>query len=116
MDQIRAAADHQKSKIVWETVNEFSGRKETNNGRIKAKSTEECIKKWKDHFLNLLGQPSFTKRKKNVLQHTFPINTDKFTMEELNKCIKVFKNNKVSGLDNIPIEVLENGCTQYATS
>ena len=29
VDEIRAAADHQKSKIVWETVNEFTGTKET---------------------------------------------------------------------------------------
>ena len=63
MDEIRAAADHQKSKIVWETVNEFTGRKETNNGRIKEKSTEERIKKWKDQFLNLLGQPLVTRSK-----------------------------------------------------
>ena len=63
MDEIRAAADHQKSKIVWETVNEFTGRKETNIGRIKAKSTEERIKKWKDQFLNLLGQPLVTRSK-----------------------------------------------------
>ena len=63
MDEIRAAADHQKSKIVWETVNEFTGRKETNIGRIKAKSTEERIKKWKDQFLNLLEQPLVTRSK-----------------------------------------------------
>ena len=63
MDEIRAAVDHQKSKIVWERVNEFTGRKETNNGRIKAKSTEERIKKWKDQFLNLLGQPLVTRSK-----------------------------------------------------
>ena len=63
MDEIRAAADHQKSKIVWETVNEFTGRKETNSGRIKSKSTEERIKKWKDQFLNLLGQPLVTRSK-----------------------------------------------------
>ena len=53
MDEIRAAADHQKSKMVWETVNEFTGRKRTNKGIVKAKSPEESIKKWKDHFLNL---------------------------------------------------------------
>ena len=111
MDEIRASAEHQKSKIVWETVNEFTGRKETNNGRIKGKSTEERIKKWKDHFLNLLGQPPVTRpnNKKIVLQHTLQINTDNFTMEELNKCIKCFKNTKASGLHNIPIEVWKMG-------
>ena len=63
MDKIRAAADDQKSKIVWETVNEFTGRKETNIGGIKAKTTEERIKKWKDQFLNLLEQPLVTRSK-----------------------------------------------------
>ena len=63
MEEIKAAADHQKSKIVWETVNEFTGREETNNGGIKAKSTEERIKKWKEQFLNLLGQPLVTRPK-----------------------------------------------------
>ena len=82
MDEIRAAADHQKSKIVWETVNEFTGRKEKNSGRFKAKSTEERIKKWKDQFLNLLGQPLVTRSKeKTVLQRTFPTNTDNFIKE-----------------------------------
>ena len=37
------------------------------------------------------------------------INTDNFTMEELNKFIKGFKNNKSSGLDDIPIEVWKTG-------
>ena len=111
VDQVREAADHQKSKIVWETVNEFTGRKGTNKGRIKAKSPDERIKNWKNHFLNLLGQPPVIRSKetKTVLQRTMPINTDTFTMEELNKCIKNFKNNKESGLDNIPIEVCKTG-------
>ena len=67
MDEITAAAEHQKSKIVWETVNELTGRKETNNVRIKAKSNEERIKKGKDHFLNLLGQPPVTRTKDKKL-------------------------------------------------
>ena len=43
-DKIRGAADYQKSKIVWETVNEFTGSKGTNKGRIKAESPEETSK------------------------------------------------------------------------
>ena len=30
-------------------------------------------------------------------------------MEELNKCIKSFKKNKASALDNIPFEILKTG-------
>ena len=89
--EIRAAADHQNSKIVWETLNKFTGRNGTNKGRIKAKSIEERIKKLKDHFLNLLGEPPVIRPKetKTVLQHTLPIRTEDFTMEELNKCIDI---------------------------
>ena len=89
VSEIRAAADHQNSKIVWETLNKFTGRNGTNKGRIKAKSIEERIKKLKDHFLNLLGEPLVIRSKeaKTVLQHTLPIDTENFTMEELNKCI-----------------------------
>ena len=92
---------------MWETVNELTRRKRTNKGRIKAKNPKNRIKKRKDHFLNLLGQPSEIKPEttRTVLQHTLPINTDNFTLDELNKCIKSFKNNKASGLDNILIEV-----------
>ena len=56
-------------------------------------------------------EPPFIRSKetKTVLQHTLSINTDNFTMEELNKFIKGFKNNKASGLDDIPIEVWKTG-------
>ena len=37
------------SNFAWETVNEFTRRKGTNRGRIKAKSPEECVSKWKTH-------------------------------------------------------------------
>ena len=53
---ISNAAEHQQSKVVWETVNEVTGRKGTNWGIIKAKSPEDRIRKWKNHFLNLLVQ------------------------------------------------------------
>ena len=88
-------------------MNEFTGRKGTNKGRIKAKSPEDHIKKWKDHFENLLGQPHVITLKptRAMIQRTLPINTAEFTMEELKNCIKSFRNNKAAGLDNIPIEV-----------
>ena len=37
---ITDAIQHQKSGLAWETVNEFTRRKSTNRGRIKAKSPE----------------------------------------------------------------------------
>ena len=113
-EKIHAIADaiqHQKSGLAWETVNELTGRKGTNKGRIKAKSPEERVSKWKNHFSNLLGQPPnvTTKPTVSVICETLPINTENITMEELVKCVKGFKNNKANGLDNIPIEVWKTG-------
>ena len=68
VDEIRTAAKHQKSKLVWETVNEFKERKGTNKGKIKAKNPENGIKKWKDHFQILLGQsPVITSKPKRTV-------------------------------------------------
>ena len=50
VDEIRTAAEHQKSKLAWKTVNEFTGGRGTNKGKTKTKNPEDCIKKWKDHF------------------------------------------------------------------
>ena len=106
-EEIETAAEHRKSNIVWGIVNEVSGRKGTDSGKIKAKNPQERIQKWKDHFQNLLGQSPEAKPAeiKTVFRDVLPINTDDFTLEELKKCIRSFKNNKASGLDNIPIEV-----------
>ena len=41
VDEIRTAAENQKSKIVWETVNEFTGRRGTNKGKTKAKRPDD---------------------------------------------------------------------------
>ena len=54
---ITDAIQLQKPGLAWETVNEFTRRKGTNRGRIKAKSPEERVSKWKTHVSNLLGQP-----------------------------------------------------------
>ena len=34
VDEIRTAAENQKSKLVWETVNEFTGRRVNLCGRL----------------------------------------------------------------------------------
>ena len=111
VDKSRTAAEHQKSKLVQETVHEFTRINGTNKGKIKAKNQEDRIEKWKDHFQNLLVQPPVitSKLRRTVFQHALPINIDDFTMEELKKCIKSFKINKAPELDNIPFEVWKTG-------
>ena len=50
---IASAMQYQKSGLAWETVNELTGRKGTNKGRIRANSPEERINRWTNHFSNL---------------------------------------------------------------
>ena len=60
---------------------------------------------FKDHFHKLLGPPVIKEDEiSRVIQDTLPINTEDFTKEELQKCIKSFSNGKATGLDDIPIE------------
>ena len=47
-----------RARLVWATVNEVTGRKKSNEGRLKANSPEERLKLWKNHFEQLLGQPT----------------------------------------------------------
>ena len=85
-DKIRGAADYQKSKIVWETVNEFTGRKGTNKGRIKAKVLKKHQKLERSLPESVRAATSYkTKETKTALQHALPVNIENFTMEELNK-------------------------------
>ena len=44
MDEIRAAADHQKNKIASETVNEFTGRKEKTMVELRQKALRNASK------------------------------------------------------------------------
>ena len=60
---------------------------------------------------NLLGEaPGFDDAPIVKVFHTLPIKTDDFTMDELRQSIKSLKNNKASGLDEIPAEVWKVGC------
>ena len=107
IDIISSATENQQSRLAWETVNEITGRKNTPTGKIKADNPEERLKKWKDHFENLLGQPPVISEQEiiRLVEGTLPINTEDFTKEELLKCIKSFKKGKAAGLDDIPVEV-----------
>ena len=87
------------NSLAWETINEIKGRKNTPTGKIKADNPEERLKRWKDHFENLRGQPPIIEQEiLRVVEETLLINTEEFTKEELLKCIKSFKKEKADGL------------------
>ena len=108
---ITNSIEHRKSGLAWQTVKEMTGRKGANRGRIKAKHPAERRKKWQDYFTNLLGQPPVVASKPTItiVEETLPINTENISMEELVKCVNGFKNGRVAGLDNIPIEGWKSG-------
>ena len=101
--KLENAHQNQKTKLVWNIVNEISARKNSKKGQIRAKNPEERIKLWKKHFKNLLGQPPNIEDK--TVEKVFeplPIVTADFTEDELLKAIKALKNSKAAGLDGIP--------------
>ena len=83
-------------------------RHQSSRGKLKADNPAERVKLWKDHFVSLLGQPPEITNNQpisKVVEGIVPISTEDFNIEELQKCIKSFKNNKAASVDNIPIEV-----------
>ena len=50
IEGIQNAATNKKSSLALKTVNEISGRKNTNKAKLKAKNEKECIDLWQNHF------------------------------------------------------------------
>ena len=73
IDIISSATENQKSRLTWETVNEITGRKNTPTDEIKADNSEVRLKKWKDHFENLLGQPPIINEQEVRIQEFFQV-------------------------------------------
>ena len=107
IDSITAAAESQKSSLAWQVINKITGRKNSTTAKLKGDSQEERVNKWKEHFRNLLGQPPevIPSNIERVIEYTLPIKTGPFDLEELDKVLKVIKNKKAAGLDEIPPEV-----------
>ena len=57
IDKIRDSVEDRQSRIAWQTINEVSRRKSTTKAKLKAANQQERIKRWKQHFENLLGNP-----------------------------------------------------------
>ena len=58
MDKIRHSVEDRQSRIAWQTINEVSRRKTTVKAKLKAANQQERVKLWKQHFENLLGNPT----------------------------------------------------------
>ena len=110
IDIIKYAISFKKSPLAGKTVNEVSGRKNTEKAKIKANSEKERIQLWHQHFKELLGKPIQTSINSG---NVYIVNTNKqlnietgpITALELSKATKSIQNGKAVGLDEIPAEV-----------
>ena len=109
--ELNNAHTNKKSKVVWQIANEISNRKKSKRSILKGKSKQDRLSQWKNHFTNLLGQapPIINIPTKRMIDLELHIEKNDSTMKELQIVIKILKNNKASGIDNIPAEVWKAG-------
>ena len=78
---------NKKSSLAWKTVNEISGRKNSDKAKITTESDKERIKLWHKHFHDLLCvQPNIPGVEiKTIINNTIYVETGIFKMTELTK-------------------------------
>ena len=107
---IENAHENNKSRLASSVINEISGRKKTNTGKIKANSPEEHMQLWKEHFVDLLDQPPTIDDLPVIrVLDSSPIETGDFTEQELEESVKRSQNSNATGLDSIPAEAWKAG-------
>ena len=104
IDKIRDSVEDRQSRIAWQTINEVSRRKSTAKAKLKAANQQERIKLWKQHFENLLGNPSKITLETitRIISEQLDIKLGPFTQEEPDLVLRKIKNRKAAGLDEIP--------------
>ena len=107
IDKIRDSEEDGQSRIAWETINELSRRKDFAKSKLKATNQQERIKYWKQHFENLLGNPSkgIHEPITRIISKQLDIKLGPFTLEKLDSVLRKIKNRKAARLDEIPPEV-----------
>ena len=95
--RIENASENKQSSLAWQTVNEITGRKKSTKAKIKASNQEERLKKWMNHFQNLLGKPPIVTDStiENVIEHKLEIKPGPFNELELDLVLKKLKNKKL---------------------
>ena len=111
IDRIENASENKQSSLAWQTINEIIGRKKSTKAKIKASNQEERLKKWMNHFQNLLGKSPIVSNStiEKVIQHELEIKTGPINELEVYLVLKKLKNKKAARLDGIPPEIWKTG-------
>lgn len=108
IQRIQHASHENRHSMAWKVIDEITGRK-TSQASMITGTPEERQNKWYQHFSSLLGNaPSIPKKEfpiEPIHKGILPINTEQFTISEINKALKQTKGGKSVGLDGIPLEL-----------
>ena len=108
--QAESAADRCKNKESWALINDITGRKSKPCSLIDGGSAEGRLRRWKEHFKKLLGQPPAVPDHDLEIPTIHPpqdISVELFTLEELGVAKKNIQEGKAYGDDGIAPEVLK---------
>ena len=90
IDKIRDSLEARQSRIISQTINEVSRSKSTTKAKLKATNQQERIKLWKQHFENLLENPSKVTHEPitRIIRKQFDIKLGLFAQEELDSVLR----------------------------
>ena len=104
IDKIRDSVEDRQSRIAWQTINEVSRRKSTAKAKLKAANQQEGIKLWKQHFVNLLGNPPKLTQEPitRIISKQLDIKLGPFTKKNSARFLEKLKIGKPQGLTRFP--------------
>ena len=120
-DEAQEAANRNDAKTLYQIVRELTGSRSNSNTPIKDKNgkalltKEEQVARWIEYFKETLNQPNPTTTfdfSTFATINEIEANLGTILETETRKAIKMLKNNKGAGLDEISAELVKHGGTE----
>ena len=117
-DEAQDAANRNDAKTLYQIVRKLRGSRSNSNTPIKDKNDkivltkEEQDTRWIEYFKETLNQPNPTTIfdfSASTITNEIETNLDMITETETRKTIKLLKNNKAAGLDQISAKLVKHG-------
>ncbi|XP_076439127.1 uncharacterized protein LOC143278001 [Babylonia areolata] len=113
-EEAEEAAASNNMKLLYDTTKKLSGKYSRPERPVKDKKgntilgTEGQLNRWAEHFEELLNRPVPSNPPDiDPADRDLDINCERPTREEIRKVIKMLRNGKAAGPDNIPAEALK---------